>query len=124
MPEKRIESAEKPVALIQYEHPADLPEVYATGARILVMSPFCVRINFFADVIQDDIAEETVTMTPTGQKTVVSKRMYEGPRHVKRKVAISVVLPVATVTSLAKVLSDIAKGLEGETKPTVEVHGD
>ncbi len=105
----------KVIARIEYEDPTECEDIYATGARILVISPHGVRINFFWDKLQDAVAEEQIVSIGDKQMTEISKRVREDnePLLLKRDFVASITLGFPAFRSLAAALNNI---LEQEKK--------
>ena len=110
---------EETKAIVKYVYPPEFEEVYATGARILVTSPHHVKLNFFWDKLQDDIAEEKVISTKGKMKATVSKKSHseKAKNLISREFVASVTLSFPAFHSLAKALSDIEqKEMKGAAK--------
>ena len=101
---------ESKVAIISYDYDKAPPVFYATGARIMVLGPYHVKLNFFVDEIEDDVVEETVYEKDGSQNTVPTKKRYEGPRHVHREFKATVFVPLATAEGLKQALDTVLKG--------------
>ncbi len=108
----RKKKKQKELAIIKYVTPEDTHETYASGARILIMSPIHVDINFFWDKLIDDVVGETVLEDKDGKRTAQIEKAYEGARHVTREYVSSITMSVQAFKNLAEAVGRVAKGLE------------
>jgi len=108
----RKKKKQKELATIKYVKPEDIHETYVSGARILIMSPIHVDINFFWDKLVDDVVGETVLEDKDGKRTVQIEKAYTGARHVTREFVSSITMSVQAFKNFAEAVGRVAKGIE------------